>query len=121
MMNNSYTDYVADQHTDDGLFTYVVIMETPDNYWEYFVCEAEDADHASEQAENAYPDYKELWINRGLNFGMENTYDVTLMGITVSVNAISPDEALEIACDTLNTPYTEVDSSTVSVIQTNIL
>lgn len=92
------TDYIADQYLDQGLKTYVAILENENNAWEYFICEAEDADHAEEQAENAYPEYPVLWINRGLNFSMEDVYEATILRNseyeTINVNAQSEDEVL---------------------------
>ena len=102
MNGNANYDYVPDQHLDDGLFTFVVILENEVNLWEYFVCEAETADHAEEQAVDAEPDAKILWVNRGLNFSMENVYDVTITASvtkTIRVNASDEDEAVEQAHD----------------------
>ena len=45
---------------------YTVIYREPDAHPldtpEVFICQAEDADHAEEQAENAYPRALILWI-----------------------------------------------------------
>jgi hypothetical protein len=95
MMNN--IDYIPDQHVDDGLFTYTVIRED-EGEWDYFLCEAEDEEHAEEQSLNADPDMPVLWVNRGLNFSMENVYKVTIRATvtkTYTVNASSEDEAVE--------------------------
>ena len=96
-----YTDYIPDQYIDEGLFTYVVIyvvIFTHGAGWEYFVCEAVDGEHAEEQARNAEPDASILWVNRGLNFSMENVYDVTITATvkkTLRVNALTEEEAVE--------------------------
>lgn len=92
-----HTDYIADQHTDDGLYTYTVIF-TNDEAWEYFVCEAENGEHAEEQAVDAEPDATILWVNRGLNFSQENVYEVTITAKitkTITVNALTEDQAAE--------------------------
>lgn len=69
-----YTDYIPNQYTDQGLFTYTVIRESLPPYinWDFFICEAEDADHAEEQSLNADPDMPVLWVNEGLKFDMED-------------------------------------------------
>jgi hypothetical protein len=90
-------NYIADQHLDQGLKTFVVIRED-EGEWDYFICEAEDAEHAEEQSVNADPDFPVLWVNRGLNFSMENVYRVTIQAIvtkTYEVNAQTEDEAVE--------------------------
>ena len=33
--------------------------------WQFFECQADDADHAEEQCRNAYPTCAVLWINVG--------------------------------------------------------
>lgn len=100
MLSQPYTDYIPDQHTNEGLFTYTVILENESNGWEYFVCEAEDGEHAEEQAVDAEPEAVILWVNRGLNFSQENVYDVTIEAVvrkTYRVNAREEYEAEEIA------------------------
>ncbi len=51
---------------------YTVILESgspiPDCF--YFLCQADDAEHAEEQAINAYPDDQVIWINEGENYEM---------------------------------------------------
>jgi hypothetical protein len=94
---NKMTDYTADQYLDQGLKTFVVIREN-ESEWDYFICEAEDADHAEEQSVNADPDFPVLWVNRGLNFSMENVYEVTIRATvtkTYTMNAQTEDEAVE--------------------------
>lgn len=33
--------------------------------WQFFQCQADDADHAEEQCINAYPGCAVLWVNEG--------------------------------------------------------
>lgn len=63
------TDYIPNQYTNEGLYTFTVILEDRNVFSEveYFICEAEDSPHAKEQALNANPDYDILWVNRGIN------------------------------------------------------
>ena len=100
---NLMTDYVADQHTDQGLFTYTVIREiTPLPDWDYFICEAENAEHAREQAENDDFSMPIVCVNRGLNFSQEDVYDITIearVTKTYRVFAGDVDEAIEQAHD----------------------
>jgi len=98
MNTNRFYNYVPDQHLNDGLKTYTVIREDALGGWDYFVCEAEDVEHADEQSINADPEYPILWINRGLNFSMEDVYRVTITATvtkTYEVNASSEEEAIE--------------------------
>lgn len=98
---NLMTDYVADQHTDEGLYTYTVIRQMePLIDWDYFICEAESAEHAEEQALNDDHSMPVLWVNRGLNFSQEDVFDVTIearIRKTYRVHASSIDEAVELA------------------------
>ncbi len=50
---------------------YTVILEDQDGYWFYFLCEGDEPLHAEEQALNAYPKDKVLWVNEGENYSME--------------------------------------------------
>jgi hypothetical protein len=50
---------------------YTVIMEDTDNDWCYFQCQADDVEHAEEQALDAYPASVVIWVNEGNNFSME--------------------------------------------------
>jgi hypothetical protein len=51
---------------------YTVIIENPADYWYYFLCEADDALHAEEQANNAYPHHTVVWVNEGENYSLED-------------------------------------------------
>jgi len=116
------TDYIPDQHLEQGLKTFTVIRENEDREWSYFICEAEDGDHAEEQSLNADPDYPVLWVNRGLNYSMEDVYRVTIRTTitkTYEVNASSQEEAEEeahqifsVLCDDVDEDY---DQETLSV------
>jgi hypothetical protein len=46
---------------------HVVLFILPDNplVLEGFLCDAEDSDHAEEQAEDAYPNCKVVWVEEG--------------------------------------------------------
>jgi hypothetical protein len=50
---------------------YVVLFVDPNDPLtvEGFLCEAEDADHAEEQAVDAYPDCDVVWIEEGDDWG----------------------------------------------------
>jgi len=49
-----------------GLEPFTCIYEEPGvGGWQFFQCFAENADHAEEQATNAYPDATILWVNQG--------------------------------------------------------
>lgn len=53
---------------------YTVIYEEPGlpaPLWQFFLCHADDAEHAEEQCMNAYPNAKVLWVNEGEKFTME--------------------------------------------------
>jgi hypothetical protein len=55
--------------------TYVVLVVTNETFLNDpfpFVCEADDTEHAEEQAENAYPDGEIVWVYKGNN--VENAY-----------------------------------------------
>lgn len=118
MINNGYsTDYVPDQYLHEGLKTYTVIMEQNPNCrensgWEFYIVEAEDAEHAEEQAVNGNPEHTILWVNRGLNFSMENVYDVIIRATitkTIRVNAGNEDEAAQLAHDEFSVLRDDLD------------
>lgn len=46
---------------------FTVIYTDPQDgmFWQYFLCQADDADHAGEQCFNAYPECSVLLINEG--------------------------------------------------------
>lgn len=49
----------------------VILLEPSSIFWTYFtVHQADDADHAEEQAENAYPGCEILWVNEGEGYEM---------------------------------------------------
>ena len=50
---------------------YTVMLEDSDGYWFYFPCQADDLEHAKEQAVNAYPNDKVIWVNEGENYSMD--------------------------------------------------
>jgi hypothetical protein len=39
--------------------------------WQFFLCMADDSEHAEEQCLDAYPDCAILWVNTGINYTME--------------------------------------------------
>lgn len=43
----------------------VIYHEAPDITWQFFLCMAEDGEHAEEQCQNAYPKCEVLWVNEG--------------------------------------------------------
>lgn len=58
---------------------YTVIFTQPEStlesgleLWQFFVCMADDDEHAEEQCLDAYPDCDILWVNLGLKFTMED-------------------------------------------------
>jgi len=46
---------------------FTVIYTNPQDgmFWQYFLCQADDADHAGEQCFSAYPECSILLINEG--------------------------------------------------------
>jgi predicted negative regulator of RcsB-dependent stress response len=49
----------------------VILQEHGSVGWTYFtVSQADNAEHAEEQAENAYPGCKVLWVNEGEDYEM---------------------------------------------------
>ena len=48
----------------------VIYCEPPSMTWQYFVCHADDVEHAEEQCFNAYPKCEILWVNEGEQFEM---------------------------------------------------
>jgi hypothetical protein len=57
---------------------FTVIYTQPDytldsglELWQFFLCMADDGEHAEEQCLNAYPDCIILCVNRGINYTME--------------------------------------------------
>lgn len=44
-------------------FTVIYTEDCVGILWQYFRCQAEDADHAEEQCSNAYPECFILWVN----------------------------------------------------------
>jgi hypothetical protein len=52
--------------------TYTVILQEKGClFWTYFTArQADDVEHAEEQAENAYPGCTILWVNEGENYEM---------------------------------------------------
>lgn len=56
--------------------TFTVIYTIPINdgllpVWEFFRCQADDAEHAEEQCFDAYPMAEVLWVNLGESTTME--------------------------------------------------
>lgn len=48
--------------------THIVLYRDSLKYYEHpcaFICEADDANHAEEQLENAYPDADIVWVHEG--------------------------------------------------------
>ncbi len=48
-----------------------VNISLPFPVWQFFLCFANDAEHAEELCMNANPDTEILWVNEGENFTME--------------------------------------------------
>lgn len=48
----------------------VIFCEPPNHGWQYFLCSADDAEHAEEQCLNAYPKCEILWVNDGEQYDM---------------------------------------------------
>lgn len=46
-------------------YTVFYIIEVEGLQWQFFLCQADDADHAEEQCMNAYPTCSIIWVNEG--------------------------------------------------------
>lgn len=76
IISTYFDGYAPDQRMDEGLYTYTVILtkkKVPLS-WAHFVCEAENGDHAEEQALEAFPQCEVIWVNRGINYSQEDAF-----------------------------------------------